>query len=85
MGSYNLVFKGAVEKELRRVPRPLLDRLLHRIRDLSKDPRPPGCEKLSGQERYRIRQGDWRVVYEIDDSAKTVRIFKVGHRGDVYR
>lgn len=52
---------------------------------LGSDPRPPGTEKLSGQEKYRIRQGDYRVLYAIDDDSATVTIVKVGHRRDVYR
>jgi len=58
---------------------------MRRISGLSENPRPHGSEKLTGQERYRVRQGDWRIVYEIDDDARIVRIFKIGHRRDVYR
>lgn len=85
MDSYRLLFKGSAERELRSVPRPFLKRLLERIHALSENPRPHGSERLAGQERYRIRQGDWRVVYEIDDSTKTVRVYKIGHRREVYR
>lgn len=85
MDSYRLLFKSSAERELRAVPRPLVKRLMERIHALAEHPRPHGAEKLFGQERYRIRQGAWRVVYEIDDSTKEVRIFKIGHRRDVYR
>lgn len=60
-------------------------RLVTRIRDLASDPRPPGCEKLSGHDLYRIRQGDYRVVYSIEDKALVIQVIKVGHRGVVYR
>jgi mRNA interferase RelE/StbE len=56
-----------------------------RIRKLAEDPRPPGSEKLSGQDRYRIRQGDHRVVYAVDDERRAVEIVKIGHRREVYR
>ncbi len=58
---------------------------MQRIRSLADDPRPAGCEKLSGQERYRVRQGVYRIVYEIEDDKLTVLVVKVGHRRDVYR
>jgi len=56
-----------------------------RIHRLAADPRPVGAEKLSALERYRIRQGDYRIVYSIDDRERTVTVFKVGHRREVYR
>jgi mRNA interferase RelE/StbE len=56
-----------------------------RIRSLADDPRPAGCEKLSGSERYRVRQGVYRIVYEIEDHRLVVLVVKVGHRRDVYR
>lgn len=85
MASYRLFFKASAEKELRGLPRPDMERVLRRIGALGEEPRPRGCEKLVGQERYRVRQGDWRVVYEVDDAARVVRIFRLGHRRDVYR
>ena len=60
-------------------------RIVARISKLSDDPRPPGSEKLSSQEKYRVRQGNYRVVYAIDDEALQVTVVKVGHRSDVYR
>ena len=60
-------------------------RILVRIKALADDPHPPGCEKLAGQESYRIRQGNYRVVYTIDDDRVIVEIVRVGHRSDVYR
>ncbi|HEY5284190.1 MAG TPA: type II toxin-antitoxin system RelE/ParE family toxin, partial [Polyangia bacterium] len=60
-------------------------RVIAKIQLLASNPRPPGCEKLSGAEKYRIRQGDYRILYEIDDAAKLVTIVKVGNRREVYR
>lgn len=85
MASYELVFRKSVAKDLRVFPRQDVRRIMERIRSLSDDPRPVGCEKLSGQERYRVRQGVYRIIYEIEDDRLTVLIVKVGHRRDVYR
>jgi mRNA interferase RelE/StbE len=85
MASYELVFKKSVAKDLRELPKIDVKRILHRIRSLADDPRPPGCERLSGQERYRVRQGVYRIVYEINDKVLIVLVVKVGHRRDVYR
>ena len=85
MASYELVFKKSVAKDLRALPSADVKRILLRIRALASDPRPSGCEKLSGQERYRVRQGAYRIVYEIEDSRLVVLVVKIGHRRDVYR
>ena len=85
MASYELVFRKSVAKDLRAFPRQDVRRIMQRIRALADDPRPSGCEKLSGQERYRIRQGAYRIIYEIEDSILTVLTVKMGHRRDVYR
>jgi len=85
MASYELVFKKSVAKDLREFPKADVKRILQRIRTLADDPRPPGCEKLSGHERYRLRQGVYRIVYEIHDKALIVLIVKISHRKDVYR
>ena len=85
MASYELVFKRSVAKDLRALPRQDVRRVLQRIRALACDPRPAGCEKLSGQARYRVRQGAYRIVYEIVDQKLLVVVVKVGHRRDVYR
>lgn len=85
MASYDLVFKKSVAKDLRAFPNQDVKRIMQRIRSLADDPRPAGCEKLSGQERYRVRQGVYRIVYEIEDDKLTVLVVKVGHRRDVYR
>jgi mRNA interferase RelE/StbE len=84
--AYEVFFKPSVEKDLRRLPAPMLQRLLDRISALSGDPRPRGVMKLTGAERlYRVRLGDYRIVYEIDDAARRVTVHYVRHRSDAYR
>ena len=83
--SYDLVVKKSAERELRVLPKQDLRRVTQRLQTLSHNPRPPGCEKLSGQDQYRIRQGDYRIVYAIDDTARMVILVKIGHRREVYR
>ena len=85
MAEYEVYFRESVWKDLRKIPKKDLRNTLKRIQDLSKDPRPVGCEKLTGQERYRLRRGKYRIVYSIQDYELTVWIVKVGHRKDVYR
>jgi mRNA interferase RelE/StbE len=85
MASYRLAFKSSVARDLRAIPNADVARLLARIQALAENPRPPGCEKLSGRPRYRIRQGVYRIVYEIQDEQLVVLVVKVGHRRDVYR
>jgi mRNA interferase RelE/StbE len=85
VASYNLLIKRSAAKELENLPPKIRRRLSVRIQGLETDPRPPGAEKLSGQEKYRLRQGDYRVLYAIDDAAESVTVVKVGHRRDVYR
>jgi mRNA interferase RelE/StbE len=67
------------------IPAKDLLRILKRIEMLGDNPRPPGCEKLTGEERYRLRQGAYRILYSIQDDKLTVWVVKVGHRKDVYR
>jgi mRNA interferase RelE/StbE len=85
MARYRLVFKKSVARDLRGISNEDVARILKCFDALSDDPRPPGCEKLSGRERYRIRRGAYRVVYEIQDDALLMVVVKVGHRSDVYR
>jgi mRNA interferase RelE/StbE len=85
MDEYKVYFKKSVEKDLRVIPKKDLKNILHRIATLAQNPRPAGHEKLTGQERYRVRQGRYRIVYSIQDEMLTVWIVKVGHRKDVYR
>jgi mRNA interferase RelE/StbE len=85
MASYRLVFKQSVAKDLRGIPNEDVARILERIEMLAVDPRPAGSEKLSGQDRYRARQGVYRIIYTVDNEERTVLVVKVGHRRDVYR
>ena len=86
MAKYSVELKRSALKELEAVPQKTVrQRLVRRIRALGSEPRPPGCEKLSGEHRYRVRQGAYRIVYEIQDDRLIVTVVKVGHRKDVYR
>ena len=85
MAAYSIYFRNSVEKDLARLPKREVSRLMERILALATDPRPPGCEKLSGQERYRVRQGKHRINCSVQDKELTVWIVKIGHRKDVYR
>jgi mRNA interferase RelE/StbE len=85
MEKYKLTFKKSVTKDLRSISKQDLKRIIERFDELTNNPRPVGCEKLSGQERYRIRQGDYRIIYEIRDDVLVVVVVKVGHRREVYR
>ena len=85
MAEYRICFRCTVMKELKRVPKKSVKRILNRIKSLAFDPRPSGCEKLSGQGNYRIRDGNYRIVYSIQDKELTVWKIKIGQRRDVYR
>lgn len=85
MASYRVLIKRSAAKEIEALPKRDRVRVVRRIGALAEDPRLPGCEKLSAQERYRVRQGAYRIVYSIEDDVLTVWVVKVGHRGDVYR
>lgn len=84
MASYKLVVKKSVAKDLRSIPNKEVEKILKRINLLCKNPRLEGCIKLSGQERYRVRQGNYRIIYEIQDAELIILIVKVAHRGVVY-
>ena len=85
MASYKLLIKPSAAKELEAVPRKDRRRIVARIRNLSVKPRPPGCERLSGHDVYRVRQGNYRVVYAVQDADLAVVIITIGHRREVYR
>jgi len=84
MAKYKLSFKKSVAKDLRDIPNKDVERILKRIDALSDDPKPKGAIKLTNQERYRIRQGVYRILYEIRDLELIVLIVKVAHRKDAY-
>ena len=85
MGSYKTLIKPSAVKEIEAIPKRDRQRIVARIEALSSNPRPPGCEKLSGQDKFRLRQGSYRIVYSVHDYESSVLIVKVGHRKDVYR
>ena len=86
MESYELLIKPSAAKELEAVGRKSdRSRIVDKIYTLRDDPRPQGCEKLTGQNRYRLRQGQFRILYVVDDAERVVTVVKIGHRRDVYR
>jgi len=85
MANYNLAFKESVTKDLRNIPNNDVKRILKCIDLLCENPRADGCIKLSGQERYRVRQGIYRIIYEIQDSELIILVVKIAHRSEAYR
>ncbi len=86
MASYELLIKRSAAREIEAIPRKKdRRRVVERIARLADDPRPPGCQKLSGRDRYRLRQGPYRILYAIEDARLVVFVVKVGHRREVYR
>ncbi len=85
MAEYSIFFKVSVEKDLRKVPQEEIKKILQKIDSLKANPRPSGSEKLTGQERYRIRQGRYRILYSVEDNELTISVVKISHRKDVYR
>ncbi len=86
MARYKVLFReSALKKDLRGIPKADVKRLIESIQSLAEEPRPPGVQKLSAKERYRIRQGRYRIVYSIQDAEQSVWIVKVGHRRNAYR
>ncbi|MBT3311278.1 MAG: type II toxin-antitoxin system RelE/ParE family toxin [Desulfobacterales bacterium] len=85
MAAYRIFFKKSVWKDFESIPKKELTRILERIDSLSENPRPEGSLKLTQQERYRIRQGKYRILYSIQDEELTVWVVKVAHRKKVYR
>lgn len=83
--SYRLLILPRAEKQLARMPREVYPRLRDAIRSLADEPRASGCRKLKAREGYRLRVGDYRIVYGIDDAERAVTVFDLGHRRDVYR
>lgn len=86
MAQYRLLIKASAAKELRAIPNKRdRQRIVKRIQGLERDPRPPGSQKLSGRDRYRIRHGQYRIVYGIEKDELVIYVVKIGHRKDVYR
>ncbi len=85
MVSYKIIFTQNSEKELRKIPSPDLTRIMTKISTLSHQPRPPGIQMLKGENRYfRLRQGDYRIIYDVNDSEQKITVVKIGHRREVY-
>jgi mRNA interferase RelE/StbE len=85
VSSYRVALTGSAEKELYGLPSKVVARIVPRLQNLAAIPRPPGCKKLKGGDNeWRIRVGDYRIVYEIDDRAKTVDVTRIAHRREVY-
>jgi len=82
--NYAVSILRRAQKELSQLSSPSFERVCDAIRSLAGNPRPPGCRKLVGREGWRIRVGDYRVIYQIDDPARTVLVLHVGHRRDIY-
>jgi mRNA interferase RelE/StbE len=85
MAKYKITFKKSVAKDLRVVPKSDIQKILNKIDSLAENPRSEGCIKLSGKESYRVRQGLYRIIYEIKDGQLIVNVVKVAHRSHVYK
>lgn len=86
MPRYSILIKPSAVKEIEAIPlKKDRRRIVERIGDLAENPRPPGCEKLSGQDKYRLGQRRYRILYSIEDKDLLVYVVKVAHRKDVYR
>ena len=83
--SYRVELETRARSELLDLPKEALRRIAPVIDDLGRDPRPPGAKKLTGQNGYRVRKGDYRILYAIDDALRLIRIYRIGHRREVYR
>lgn len=82
--NYRVFILPSAQKELERLPRGDYQRVRDVVLALAKNPRPPGCAKLRNREAWRVRQGDYRILYEIDDEQTSVTVASIGHRRDVY-
>ena len=84
MAKYKITFKKSVAKDLRSIPNKDVAKILKKINKLAENPRGEGCIKLSGNDKYRVRQGLYRIVYQIRDDVLVVNVVKVVHRSSVY-
>jgi mRNA interferase RelE/StbE len=82
---YEVLIKPSAVRELEELPRRDRTRVIRRIQNLATEPRPHNCEKLSTEEKYRVRQGNYRIIYSVDDKQSAILIVKIGHRKGVYR
>lgn len=84
MAKYSVLYTEAFYKSLELIPKKDTKRILRKTENLAENPRPLGSQKLAGQEKYRVRQGNYRIIYRIEDARLIVIIVKVGHRREVY-
>ena len=83
---YEVYLERSAENDLKRLPASAFDRIVHQIKTLAENPRPSGCRKITGSKNdWRIRIGDYRVLYEVNDRGKAVRVMRVRHRREAYR
>ncbi|WP_456452571.1 type II toxin-antitoxin system RelE family toxin [Hydrogenimonas sp.] len=85
MASYSIEIKKSAYKETRKLPKATIAPIVEAIGKLADDPRPPGCKKLTGEEKYRLHVGTYRILYTIEDQKLVVYVVRVAHRKDVYR
>ena len=84
MAEYRLIISSSAIKELQDLPKSAIERVRQKIRALAIDPRPPGCKKLEGRSAWRIRLGDYRILYEVDDRQRVVSVGAIRHRSKAY-
>lgn len=82
---YHIELSTQARKELLDLPKDVIERLAETLDDLEENPRPPASKKLTGREGYRIRKGNYRILYTIDDKQRLVRVYRIGHRREIYR
>lgn len=85
MADYKIEIKKSAQKEIYSLQNNYLSKIIKKINSLSKNPRPSGCKKLSGDEKYRVRVGSFRILYSIEDDVLVIYVVKVGHRNNVYK
>ena len=85
MEKYKIEFKKSAVKELHSIPDKDIHKIIRKIKSLKENPRPDGCVKLTGKEQYRIRQGNYRILYSIEDDRLVIFVVKIGHRKNIYR
>ena len=85
MASYKILIKPSAVKEIESIPQKDRSRIVYRIQGLAENPRPHGCEKLSDQEKYRVRQGKYRILYQVFDAEVIVLVVRVAHRKKSYK
>ena len=82
---YQIEIEASAQKTLKKLPESIRERIAKYIANLASNPRPAGCKKLKGHNKYRVRVGNYRIIYEIRDDILVVIIIKIGDRKDIYR